>query len=497
VKAFPALTLVLLLALLSACGSKKEAQSLAKAGIASSDRLAKYYDSLADDDVKYLRILSYTVAPTLSQSEKKELDKERKAYASRADLAHKLNAAYTSLGQLIDFDAAADIKGAVGDLTTSVLKQVPHPKDLDSDAFKTVIGKIAGRLIEMQQEKEFRKNAPRVLEVLDGVGEIFERERPLYVQTAQLYEDEASKLAQDALGTGVCGSSQGTGLPMLEDLYAPYKVKLFLTPETDPGLCKKNRDYFFALITEMAEERKVAARTDARSISTALYNLERVHRSFLHEKAAAPSLLPADLTGTDKLVAALRAALVARGDWEKREQERRKQEQVNIEQEIAAGNEPPEPADPPEYRPANGFVADYVATLLSPAVKEALEKGGDTSSNAFKRALLNDLNRVIETGNVFEGVLSKDEHEVLEKYRTSTKPLERIKQRGALLAAVTSALTADRARFSGSPAGLPSEVRNLVVADPAAKPLASLNRAILAYVFVNSIVPVSTPAAGE
>jgi hypothetical protein len=495
VKLASAVALGLLLTLLPACGAnKKDAQSLAKAGIASSDRVAKYYDSLVQANTKYLRILSYTVAPKLTKSEKKELELERRAYASRADLAHKLNAAYMALGQLIDFDAAADIKGSVSDLTTAVLAQVPHPKDLDSDLFKSVIGKIAGRLIEMQQEKEFRRNAPRVLEVLDGVGEIFERERPLYVQTVQLYEDEASKLAQDSLGTGRCGTALATGIPMIEDLFEPYKVKLFLTPETDPGVCKKNRDYFFAQIGEVARERKEAARHEARGISTALYNLERTHRTFLREKPAAPSLLPVDLTGTDRLVSALREALAARTLWEKQEQERKKREQELRERELEQGREPPadagDDAEEPEYVPQKGFVADYVAGLLSPIVKKALAEGGDTSSNAFRRMLLDDLNRIIETGNIFEGILLKDGREALEKYRNSTVARERPGLRNALLRTVSGTLTSDRAMYSGAAAGpLPDRVRNLVVADPAAKPLAFLNRAILSYVFADSIAP--------
>lgn len=492
-KITPATVLAVLLALLTACGAtKKDAQSLTKAGIASSDRLAKYYDSLVQANTKYLRILSYTVGPKLSKADKKELEMERRAYAARADLAHKLHAAYTSLGQLIDFDAAGDIKGPVSDLTTAVLAQVPHPQDLDSDLFKGVINRIAGRLIEIQQEKQFRRNAPRVLEVLDGVGEIFERERPLYVQTVQLYEDEASRLAQDSLGTGECGSALATGMPMIEDLYEPYKVKLHLTAETDPGLCKKNRDFFYNQIAEAARERKAAARGEARGISTSLYNLERTHRSFLRERPAAPSLLPADLAGTDRLVSALRDALAARAAWEKQESERKKREQERKERELEEGREPTSggEAEEPEYVPQKGYVADYVARLLSPSVKETLEKGGDTSSNAFRRMLLDDLNRIIETGNVFAGVLTKDGREVLENYRTSTNPRERPGLRRELLKAASQILTSDKVRFTGSPADpLPDKVRNAIVADPAAKPLAALNRAILAYVFANSIAP--------
>jgi hypothetical protein len=485
-KATLLLILALLLGFFSGCGSsKKEAQSLVKAGTASSEQLVKYYESLVDADTKYIRILSYSTGARLNKSEKKILEQERKAYASRADLARKLNSTYVALGQLIDFDVAADIKGPVGDLTTAVLKQVPHPSQLDSDVFKTVITKIAGRLVEIQQEKQFRKNAPRVLAVLDGVGEIFERERPLYVQTAQLYEDEASKLALTSIGDGTCGSAQTTGIAMLEDLYEPYRVKPFQTPETDPRLCRKNHDYFAALITELARERKVSARSRARNISHGLYSLERVHRSFLREKPTAPSLVATDVENTDKLVANLKEALIARAAWEKAQQVQKQQAPP------ATPEREDEESVDPEYVPAKGAVADYVARLLSPAIKDALLKGGDTSSKSFRKMLTDDLNRIIETGNIFEGILLKPGEALLDKYRTSTSARERPGFRRELIKFVGDSLVSDRAAFTQSAkTNVPAVITDLVAVDPEGKTLASLNRAILAFVFVNSIAPV-------
>src|SRR4051794_32003641 len=107
------LLLAISLVFLSGCGSsKKEAQSLVKQGIASSDQLSKYYGSLVQAQTKYVQIQTFDLGP-FDKDRKKELDEERKAYASRADLARKLNATYVALGQLIDFDVAADIKTPV------------------------------------------------------------------------------------------------------------------------------------------------------------------------------------------------------------------------------------------------------------------------------------------------------------------------------------------------------------------------------------------------
>jgi hypothetical protein len=475
------LLLAIGLAFLSGCGSsKKEAQSLVKQGIASSDQLTKYYDSLVQANTKYVQIQTFDLG-SFSKEDKEELDKERKAYASRADLARKLNATYLALGQLIDFDVAADIKTPVQDLTTAVLKQIPHPKELDSDIFKTVITRIAGRLVEIQQEKQFRKNAPRVLEVLEGVAEIFERERYLYVITAQQYEDRASGFALKLLGDGTCDTAQGTAIGPLEELYQPYAVKLFVNaPQTNATICQKNFKGSSDLIKEMARDRKVAARQQARSISLNLYNLQRLHRGFLREAPKAPALLPADLNRVDRLVAALKDAMAARVAWESQHKNQSHPQSAGTNEN---GNTTPEP----EYVPEKGAVADYLATLLSPVVKDAIEKGGDTSSNSFRKLLLEDLNRIIETGNIFEGVLSKEGQDTLEQYRTNIDSTKRDGLRESLQKSVTDILVSDRAKVAKSTASPPDSLTKLVAADPAGNPLARLNRAILAFVFAESV----------
>jgi hypothetical protein len=316
VKCASILLLAIGLALFSGCGSsKKEAQSLVKQGISSTDQLTKYYDGLVQANTRYVQIQTFDLGG-FDKERMKDLAQERKAYASRAELARSLNATYVALGQLIDFDVAADIKTPVQDLTTAVLKQVPLPGGIPADLFKTVIGKIAKKLVEIQQEKQFRKNAPRVLEVLDGVAEIFERERFIYVITAQLYEDRASKFAIKLMGDGKCENAQGSAIGTLEELYQPYTVKPFGTPPASEAICDKNFKGFKGLINAMAQDRKVAAEQQARSISQNLYNLERLHRRFLREAPGAPALLAADLNKVDPLVAALKDAMTARAAWE-------------------------------------------------------------------------------------------------------------------------------------------------------------------------------------
>jgi hypothetical protein len=175
-------------------------------------------------------------------------------------------------------------------------------------------------------------------------------------------------------------------------------------------------------------------------------------------------------------VAALKDAMAARAAWESQHKSKSKSHHQS-----ASTNGNGTGAVEPEYKPEKA-VADYVARLLSPDVKDAVEKGGDTSSKAFSKLLLDDLNRIIETGNIFEGILSKDGQAVLLDYRTNTDPDNRDELTKSLEKSVKDVLV----KSGGQP---PDSLTDLVGKDPAGKPLASLNRAILAFVFSESVAP--------
>jgi hypothetical protein len=181
-------------------------------------------------------------------------------------------------------------------------------------------------------------------------------------------------------------------------------------------------------------------------------------------------------------VTALSEALAARERWEKQETERKKADE----------NYEVKPFEPAQ----DSAVSDYVATLLSPAVKEMLKAGGNqTASGAFRRQLTEDLNRIIETGNIYEGVLSEKGGEDLEKVRTfvigksGDGPLQALRLlRESVLSEVNRKLEAEHKKQTGGSVGnLPTEARLLLRHDAAAKALARLNRAILAFVYEGSI----------
>jgi len=313
-----------------------------------------------------------------------------------------------------------------------------------------------------------------VLEVLDGVAEIFERERFIYVITAQLYEEQASAFAIKLMGDGKCANAQGSAIGTLQELYQPYPVKPFGTPPASEAICDKNFNGFKRLIEGMARDRKVAAAQQARRISQSLYNLERLHRRFLREEPNDPALLAADLNNVNHLVDALKEAMTARAAWENQHKSKSHHQSASTN---GIGNQTG--TTEPEYMPEKP-VADYVATLLSLKVKEAVEKG-DTSSKAFSKLLLDDLNRIIETDNIFEGILPKDQT-ALQEFRTNTDALKREGLTNSLKQAVRDILV----KSGGQP---PDSLTDFVAKDPAGKPLARLNRAILAVVFADSVAP--------
>jgi hypothetical protein len=487
-----AATLVLAVLIVCSMGcdfDKSEAQALVKAGVNSSEQLASYYDSLAQSVIDTQMIAEYR-GLKFGADDKKELEKEREAYTTRADLARNLKGTYVALGNLVDYDAEEEVKTATGELLTSVLKQVPHPSLFDKDLFKSTIGKIAGKLVEIQQEKEFSRNLPRVQTVLAEITEIFEGERWVYQQTLANYEGQVQQLAFKLLGTGKCASSQASPVAGFQKFIERYGLKT-LAPPMDEQTCKANYEFAKEVVTRISRERVASLNSDARNMSRGLFALERNLRSFMNKKnLPRPPLIAAEVTDFSKLINALKAAHDARDKWEQAQKGQK---------------------DPQPFEPQNGYVPDYLARLLSPVTRERLKKGGGelTSSN-FKTMLVDDLNRIIETGSLAEGVLSKEGLERMANLRAfvltiSFKKLgpgqleardnksERTELQTKLGEELDKKFASDRTVFTGAKE-LPAEVSTFVVFDPAAKALVRFNRHILAFIFEGAIAAPATPS---
>jgi hypothetical protein len=478
------LVLVLVCAVVvTGCFSKEEAQSLVKAGTTSADQLATYYDGLAESVVNGQLLAQYQLGIKFDQEDRDELEQERKAYESRADLARKLKATYTALGNLVDYDAESEVRTATGELLTAVLKQVPHPALFDKAGFQTVIGRIAGKIVEIQQAKEFKSNLPLVQVVLADVGELFERERYVYVQSRAAYEHRVEQLALNLLGTGDCVSSQVSSIAGFQKYIEHYGLATMADRPLTKQICEKNREFSKTAVEQITRDRVARLNMQAKNVSAGLYNLERTFRNLLNKKnLPPPPLTTTDITDFAKLANALRTAQLQIDQWEEAQKAK-----------TANGGAA---AKPEAFEPKKAYVLSYLVPMLSPATRERLKKGGgEITSDKFKSLLLDDLNRIVENGNIAEGILSKEGAKNLKTLHAfvlttdgkTTNQAERTKLEDKLVEEIGRKLKADRTDFAGSPGSPGSLVTTFVVLDPAAKALVRLNRQILSFVFAGAV----------
>src|SRR5207237_3350266 len=172
---------------------KKQAQDLVKVGSETSDHLAKYYDMLAQQRAEHLSLTVFELKRTgspLQEELRNAYRDQQEALAARADMARKLKNVSDSLGKLIDYDAPTEVGGSVADLRDAIEKvankklSIPGLSGVDP---KPIMDKAVKAFISWYQIRQFRKNAPKALAILDSIYQLFDAEKEIYLQISRDY----------------------------------------------------------------------------------------------------------------------------------------------------------------------------------------------------------------------------------------------------------------------------------------------------------------------
>lgn len=383
---------VLLVAGTTGCGPgarKKAAQDLVKQGSGTAQKLAEYYESLAHMRERTLDLLDLEwrkLETPMNEPARKPTEEQIEALRARAATAKKLQGLYDALGKLIEYDAATEVKGAVNELKDEVIKLVDHPLSIPPLPDKLVanlLDRLVGYLVEMEQLRRFDENTPQASEVLAGIIQFYDAEKPLYTMIAQDYERLRPKAARFFGEPGV-ELIVSTGA-FKEDV-EPYG-ELLTKSTTNPVIAAFNRDAAGRIL----DRRLKAQQGVADSHSKNLYALERSTEAFLRKKPEYPLAIKEDLRDPTAFVAYLRVAL-----REQKERDRRFNElkQMRHPDAPALTNDmKPLPSDP---------VSDHIVSLLSPGMKTQLESAITPRQRAELAApLATELNRVIQSGNLY------------------------------------------------------------------------------------------------
>lgn len=286
-RVFALLLLTLLLAGASGCKlQKKQAQELVKAGSATSEQLAKYYDTLKQQraDHMSLEIFRLKRADTeLDEQTKKDYQEQLEALTARAQMARKMKAVYDALGKLVDYDAPSEVTGAVVDLKKAIedvsKKKIPKFAGIDPE---TALKKATNALVEWLQTRQFRKNATKAQVVLDGIIQLYEGEKSIYVQISQDYYDLAHKTAKF-----LHQRKQLSGTSFFQKYAEVFGLQVL--PELPQSTDDATRRYTAAMeafinnrLDAKLEELNKASEKEANERLEALKKLKKMHDDFMH-----------------------------------------------------------------------------------------------------------------------------------------------------------------------------------------------------------------------
>ena len=260
---------------------RKQAQDLVKDGSTASDRLAKYYDTLAQQRSDHLALTMFELHRTGSplQPELKAAYKDQQqALAARAEMARKLKNIYDSLGKLIDYDAPAEITGAVNDLKDAIEKvadkklSLPGITGVDP---KTILDKAVKAFAEWYQIRQFRKNAPKAQVILDSIYQLYDAEKEIYLQISKDYNGITYTTVKY-----LCEHDQLTSNSQFQAFTELYALQVYQVPPTDPVI----KSYVIEQLREKRDQLDQASTKERDGELATLGKLRREHEDFMLRK---------------------------------------------------------------------------------------------------------------------------------------------------------------------------------------------------------------------
>jgi hypothetical protein len=273
---------VILVALLASFGcvgeQKKQAQDLVKDGSATSDRLAKYYDTLTQQRADHLALTMFELhrtGSTLKPELKEAYESQQEALAARAEMARKLKNVYDSLGKLIDYDAPGEVTGAVNDLKDAIEK-VSNKKlslpGVDGVDPKVILDKAVKAFVEWYQIKQFRKNAPKAQVILDSIYQLFDAEKEIYLEISKDYNDITYTTVKY-----LCQHDQLSSASLFQTFTELYALQVYQAPTSDPMI----KSYVIDQLLVKRGRLDLASTKERNARGADLGRLRKAHEDFM------------------------------------------------------------------------------------------------------------------------------------------------------------------------------------------------------------------------
>lgn len=290
-----------------ACDNREEGKKLADAGITSGEKIAEFYDSLAQDAVDTIEFESYLSIENgtpINESARNNFEETIIAIRKRGQMARRLASSYRSLKDLASYDAGGAVKESATNLADSLkgLPILPGSSVIPSN----IIGMLAEDIMDWKHSGDIRKGSKLLLLTLVKIKELMEKEKEAYESISEERGNKAGRIIESLIKR-----ERVTSLPLLQKV--PKSLNLQLIKADEPIKCKNDNSEedklcqnFKDSLAEIAKVQfyrlSIASSGAASSALITLDGLIESHNSFGKEKGRGISQA---LAGIERLQAYL------------------------------------------------------------------------------------------------------------------------------------------------------------------------------------------------
>lgn len=275
------LTVLLISTLTTGCNNREEGKKLADAGITASERIAEYYDSLTQDLVDTMELESFrdgiSGGGIFSDTAKKKLEDQITAIQARARLARGLGKTYSSLKDLTEYNAGAEVKESATNLADAIkgLPIIPGSAVIPS----AIIGEISSDIADWKQSKDIRRGAELLLLTLVKIKELMEKETSAYKSISEERYNKASATIERLIQKEMV-----TSLPLLRKV--PESLSLRLIDDGKPVKDQITQKGLIEVAKIRFYRQSLASANAADSEVSTLDSLIESHRNFGKERGS-------------------------------------------------------------------------------------------------------------------------------------------------------------------------------------------------------------------
>ena len=290
------LTILALVLCQVSCKEAAAAQDLAKAGAATADALAAYYDSLVQDTIDIIEFeafISSMRGVQYTDEDQKVLEHQIDSLNARSRMARALSSAYGAFGNLANYKTDTSITPAAKDLGDALkgVKELPQ-SNIDPSQY---IGQAATKLVEWKQARDIHRANEMLLVSVVAMETLFAKETDAY----RSISEERSNKVNDILKY-LIGKDKVSAWPLLDRV--PKSLGLSWSGNQNAVADDATKKALIALAS--ARERRLAliSANVADDLKQSLAQIGHSHEELRDKKSPVMSTV-------DELIAKARAGL--------------------------------------------------------------------------------------------------------------------------------------------------------------------------------------------